>query len=672
MPLDKQTKANSSKPLTPTLSSNFRNVKTPLTPRLPGSTSSSPALSSRKEPFVRARSPGKVDQTATPLNNNVTPRSGARKSRFGTESPSTPVPVRESNNGFQGTPSQRPEAPRALRSHTQGLGISSPRLTASTPSLPKVGPPVVTVHRRVSGAKSMVDNNKDNSSKFFHADEAKSAVGSSRFDEGSRFSPARAQFFVGSSAYPSNMPSQVPQESPKNDLDEKFFRANDVHQLPAAKPPTPVLAATVQGLDTRHAANAISPPQSPKRSYKMSQPSSPRKIQLGPTPSPPGPLHTPIERPNSTAGGAVANTIDSPLVHRKSISASSATMTIENRTEGIRTQPPQPLDLGIMPGLSPRISGNNTLSPEALSPRSFSLASSNTIPTSVTSDTDGSEVVKPTSRPVSTGDMAIDQVTSPVQPQHDAASNARRERKVLDLEISNSSLLAINKTLERELRKQNGELRRYRRLSRSGRLSLATVRTASGQSAFSLDTVAEDGVEAEQMSELEDESDFDDMDDEDDSLISDGSGSLTNASARSRQRAKDEKRLMQDLSRHQQLLAESQQLSSTIKRCTTMTEELIRAGNKALDYRVGIGDVKLGGRVLNDEELDERGFATGSEEPEARQGLLSPGLAKAKLEETPFRTDEALPTLGTAQSGIASLEEVTALLESFSPVLRGE
>lgn len=517
----------------------------------------------------------------------------------------------------------------------------------------------------------MVD--KDNSSKFFHADEAKSTVGSSRLDEGSRFPPARAQIFVGSSALSSTVPTQVLPESAKNDLDEKFFRANDIHQTPANKPPTPVLTSTVQGLDTRQAVNAASPPQSPKRGYKVSQPSSPRKMQAGPTPSPPGPLRRTIERPKSTAGGAVTGMVDSPLIHRKSISASSATMTSENKIDGVRTQPPLPLDLGITPGLSPRLSGNNTLSPEALSPRSFSLASSNTIPTSVTSDTDSSEMIKPRSRPVSTGDVAIDQVTSPVQPQHDEASNARRERKVLDLEISNSSLLAINKTLERELRKQNGELRRYRRLSRSGRLSLATVRTASGQSAFSLGTVAEDDVEeAEQMSDLEDESDFDDMDDEDDSLISDGSGSLTNASARSRQRARDEKRLMQDLSRHQQLLAESQQLSSTIRRCTTMTDELIRAGNKALDYRVGIGDVKLGGRVLNDEDLDERGFATGSEEPEARQGLLSPGLAKAKLEETPFRIDDPPPALFTAQSGIASLEEVTALLESFSPVLRGE
>lgn len=263
---------------------------------------------------------------------------------------------------------------------------------------------------------------------------------------------------------------------------------------------------------------------------------------------------------------------------------------------------------------------------------------------------------------MSTSDL--DQVTSPALPQNDGAANARRERKVLDLEISNSSLLAINKTLERELRKQSGELRRFRRLSRTGRLSLATTRTASGQSAYSLDTVTEqDSEDFEKLSDFDDGSDFDDFDDEeDDSLLSENSSSLTGASARARQRARDERRLVQDLSRHHQLLAESQKLSSTIKRCATITEDLIREGNKALEYRVGIGDVQIGGRVLHDDELDERGFVTGSEEPMARQGLLSPGLAKAKLAETPLWTDISTAELGDNDTGISSLELMSPVL----------
>ncbi|KAK5460838.1 hypothetical protein LTS15_002901 [Exophiala xenobiotica] len=676
MPSDKQTKANSSKPLTPALSSNFRNVKNPLTPRLPGSTASSPALSSRKEPFVRSRSPGKIDQPTTPLNHNITPRSGARKSRVGTESPSTPAPVREHNNGFPARPSSRVEASKPVKGPAQGLGISSPRLAASAPSLPKAGTPVVTIHRRVSAAKSMVEGNKETSSKFFHADEAKSAVGSSKTDEGARFPTVRNQLFLGSPATSSSVSTQPLKEGADgtDDLAEKFFRANDIPHTQTNKQTAPILVSTAHDQDADHLPNATSPPQSPQKAYKASQPISPRKVVTGSTPSPFGPPRTPLERSKSTVASTVASQTVSHLGHRKSVSASSATATTESRIGAPRTQPPQPLDLQIAPTLSPCILGNNTLSPEALSPRSFSLGSSNTVSTSVMSDIDCSETAKPASRPLSTVDVTSDQMTSPVQPQNDGAANARRERKVLDLEISNSSLLAINKTLERELRKQNGELRRFRRLSRAGRISLATERTASGQSAYSLGTLTERDGEDGQMSDLDDESDQDDLDDEDGSLISDGSGSLMNASARSRQRAKDEKRLIQDLTRHQQLLAESQKLSSTIRRCSTMTEELIREANKALDYRVGIGDVKIGGRVLNDEELDERGFVAGTEETEARQGLLSPGLARAKLDETPFWTEktENLPPPRSTQPGLASLEEVTALLESFSPVLRGE
>ncbi len=417
MPSDKQTKANSSKPLTPALSSNFRNVKSPLTPRLPGSTSSSPALSSRKEPFVRSRSPGKIDQATTPLNHNITPRSGARKSRIGTESPTTPAPIREHNNGFPARPSSRVEASKPVNGQAQGLGISSPRLAASTPSLPKAGAPAVTIYRRVSAAKSMVEGNKDNSSKFFHADEAKSAVGSSQTDEGARFPTVRNQLFVGSPAASSSVSTQPNKEvaNGKDDLVEKFFRANDIPHTQTNKQIAPILVSTAHGQDADRLPNATSPPQSPKKAYKAPQPISPRKVVTGSIPSPSAPPRTTLERSKSTMGSTVGSQTASHLGHRKSISASSTTAITESRIGAPLTQPPHPLDLLIAPTVSPRILGNNTLSPEASSPRSFSLASSNTVSTSVMSDTDCSEMAKSASRPLSTVDVTPDQVTSPIQ-----------------------------------------------------------------------------------------------------------------------------------------------------------------------------------------------------------------------------------------------------------------
>jgi hypothetical protein len=214
----------------------------------------------------------------------------------------------------------------------------------------------------------------------------------------------------------------------------------------------------------------------------------------------------------------------------------------------------------------------------------------------------------------------------------DPAAQARRERKVLDLEISNSSLLAINKTLERELRKQNVELRRFRRLSRSGRLSFAPpgIRNISNSTLGTLPEFSDDHEDLSGSNSAASDSDSADSTDEDDlDLLSQDSGSAVGGTAaRARQRARDEKRLMLDLAKHQQMLLDSQKLSLSIRRCLTCSEELIRDGTKALEYRVGIGDVQVGGRVLRG---DEEGGEEGSEgvdagEAGARKGLLSPGV----------------------------------------------
>lgn len=75
---------------------------------------------------------------------------------------------------------------------------------------------------------------------------------------------------------------------------------------------------------------------------------------------------------------------------------------------------------------------------------------------------------------------------SPSKSVSELAADARRERKVLDLEISNSSLLAINSSLEREVRRQKAELKRFRRLSRAGKFGFApherTARLSEGLS----------------------------------------------------------------------------------------------------------------------------------------------------------------------------------------------
>jgi hypothetical protein len=196
--------------------------------------------------------------------------------------------------------------------------------------------------------------------------------------------------------------------------------------------------------------------------------------------------------------------------------------------------------------------------------------------------------------------------TSGLPPQNlaqlsELAANARRERKVLDLEISNSSLLAINRQLEREMKRQKTELRRFRRLSRAGRISSLSM-LAEGVADSS------DGAALEPLYETDE---FDSESDDEDDVSTDGSSSMESstlspsalAEKDAKKLSKDSKRLQLDLHKHRELLVDSQKMNQSLKRCTAWTEEMILEGRRALEYTVRVSDVKLGGRVLEREEV---------------------------------------------------------------------
>jgi hypothetical protein len=210
---------------------------------------------------------------------------------------------------------------------------------------------------------------------------------------------------------------------------------------------------------------------------------------------------------------------------------------------------------------------------------------------------------------------------SPTKAISDLASDARRERKVLDLEISNSSLLAINSSLEREVRRQKAELKRFRRLSRAGRFSFGPS-DRSARLSEGLSTLGEDEEENEDgdyaafgppsgFTDLyASGSDDDDDDDGNESLASGEPLSPGSAAARagreSDRLAKDEKRLRLDLEKHKDLLVQSQMMNQSLKRCMYATEDMIREGKKALEYNVRVSDVRLGGRILTGHEDEDR------------------------------------------------------------------
>jgi hypothetical protein len=113
---------------------------------------------------------------------------------------------------------------------------------------------------------------------------------------------------------------------------------------------------------------------------------------------------------------------------------------------------------------------------------------------------------------------------------------------------------------------------------------------------------------AAEGAELEEAEEPDDQDDQDDMSSSEASGELNpEANAlRHEKRRGDERRLQLDLSKHQQLLIDSQKINQSLKRCLGWTEELIKEGRRALAYQVRASDIELGGRVLAPEEIERR------------------------------------------------------------------
>lgn len=213
----------------------------------------------------------------------------------------------------------------------------------------------------------------------------------------------------------------------------------------------------------------------------------------------------------------------------------------------------------------------------------------------------------------SLGEVQSPTKTSQQDPIDELVLNARRERKVQDLEITNASLEAINRSLERQLRKQKAEIRQFRRLSRTGRLSMASIGSKRITSTSTIEgPLANPDLALSDLSEEEDsEPEEDEMDDSDynsESESASGSSHLSPsivALRDAKHRKRDEKRLRLDLSKHQQLLIDSQKMNQSLKRCLNWTEELIKEGKKALEFQVRVSEVEIGGRVLAPADEDE-------------------------------------------------------------------
>ncbi|CAK1354323.1 unnamed protein product [Cercospora beticola] len=577
------------RPLKPTLASTRTGAsRAPLTPRVAGSvTSTTPSTTKPAAPRVAGRGPllsPRVRPQETPAKDtsgasNVTPRSSTRTSRIGVSSGRSSPAIDDTPSDTRPRTGLAPGDALTNRSYGGGSGVGSSagvssRSRTSRPNSivseikPKVGrsPPLSrSPDIGHSGASDSFEN------RFFHASDVKKQEPVAKKPE-----PKKPPTFFYADGHEDGTRVPIKPTSPRLAAAEEKrcpggptkMELNSVKSPPMLSPAFNQSSANVSYFPPTVPLSPLRSPSPSKENIHLSYRKGASQIfGMRPQPRTTPSVHDLIARPEMQETRRPSRT----LTHRKSSSLSSMT----SGTDQVRRRSYTALDDTIPSSPLSHETSQMTSPPVNIPSIDTSLAS----PMTVGSPTDAA--------------------LSPTKTITQLAADARRERKVLDLEISNSSLLAINASLERELRRQKAELKRFRRLSRAGRLSSAThsiPRSLSGD----LETLDED-EDIDGMPPGWDDAELSDS--EEDSLVS-GSGGRS-PSASSERLAKDEKRLKVDLERHRELLVQSQAMNQSLKRCMYATDEMIRDGKKALEYHVRVSDVKLGGRILTGEEDEE-------------------------------------------------------------------
>ena len=606
----------------PTLATN-RIAKTPITPRLAASaTSTNTSLPRRPERSDTGNTP-KGDSVAredltTPvktfLSSNVTPRSSSRKSRVGTGSAqSTP------NGTPSGTPTgSRPGSTIDTASTKEGnsfsgLGINGfygvsasgrPKSIVNGgvvfQNVPVNRPPMPNIHG-MSGSDVGVP--RENSQMFFHALDPRSQDPSPIQRKTPAFFYANGEedeSLARSAGIPSPPLSSIERTRPQT----QFFHADSTPEV-NNRPPLLTLPLATASPEPASPPNlslkppTLRPPSPSKDNIHLSYRKGASQVIRPSTRNRPSAISTLPGHPYSNIAQPHSRDSD----HERSSRRRSSAGTSSTRINHVKSASLSSIDsvTSTKKGFHSHAEALSLVTPSPLHNENR-VISNGSIPESIASaptppkeDLLGLPLSVPQSPTKSTGQSAL-------QKMNELAANARRERKVLDLEISNSSLLAINRQLEREVRKQKAELRRFRRLSRAGRFSSDTLRSSVGD----LSTIGDSelGDLSDMLEEVEDPGGEDERDDYtsessiDEETLSPGALADRDANYR----IKDEKRLQLDLSKHRELLVDSQKMNQSLKRCLGWTEELIKEGKKALEYQVHVSDVRLGGRVLEPEE----------------------------------------------------------------------
>ena len=547
------------------------------------------------------------------LSSNVTPRSGSRKARVKTTSPAlngtpngSPTPSR---SAWRASPIEDVRATNGL-----GLPISNGGRKSRTGSLMSDGQGSSVSTRSISKERkdsaTTVSNPKDGP-KFFHVNDVKPAMLSQSTPENKIFKDTTSAVNQVEERYaPTAQVSLRDSNSTSDDTRAKFLKAGNSIE---SRSPPPRLAngnySIRPQLQTIYSAHASSSP--PRAPSPLKEEILPRKSSV----SKAAPRrHTRLV----SNGGSERKSSDDASPRKGDICRRSSLSSPRHSREGPHVRSPS------VPSISQNRSRRSSVSLPDVSPVKRIqtppvMGLNRALPQEASSPTVTQEVFEPraTQQPKSPTKSETNGL-SKIEQMNELAATARRERKVLDLEISNSSLLAINRTLEHEMRKQNAELRRFRRLSRCGRVSMS--RAASGMKPPLSET--DITIESDDLvSSSEDEGNATDM------VSSPSSNSTTSRpsslkSRAARTRFQDPNYRELDTAAQRALLLDSRILNSAIKRCLSHTEELIVAGKQALNFQALVSHSEqesglLSPRVLRPDESENSILGQG-------QGLLSP------------------------------------------------
>ncbi|KAF7853941.1 hypothetical protein EAF04_010607 [Stromatinia cepivora] len=655
-------KPNTNRPLAPTLSASANRgikPKPPLTPKVSARPLSRQSRSENTTPN------NAKEDLSTPVStflnsNNITARSSTRKTRFDT-----------SNNSPSGT-STPSETPRLYDPTHNGSGLGISGLEKDTSKRASV-----TFSPSNSDLNYSQSSQSSADSKFFFASDVKPQSHSSQQTKSSHTKKTSTFFHANGDKVPKKPSPRPGTLTVGSTIGEerghaKFFHANGTPEIglspsPHFAPPRPssVLSTNSRVTSPRLANVTTSPSQRPTSPQKSNTQYASISSVRSPTP-----LASPVlPRPKAGLRGQSANNInithsrrtstDGGYGHQRTTSTGSSmerlVLARKVSSGGHSVDVPNPITI-----TEPSSPASIAHTDEILEGEEKEDEEEGESEDEDEDEDDGED-----SESISSEGEVKEEVLKAggsIERMNELAAIARNERKVLDLEITNSSLAAINRTLEREMRKQTAELRRYKRLSRSGRLSMATrasPRATSGALSVLDEKEGNDlSVNSQENYDLEDEEDEEEegMSSEED-FIDDGTLSPGAVAEHDlKHRKKDEKRLRLDLSKHQQLLIDSQKMNQSLKKCLGWTEELINEGKRALDYRVKTSDIgPLAPRVLapdefdddDDVEIDNEGMSAigASLLREARRAAAEQHMDKGDLLDVPTETDEQLKDL---------------------------